>query len=141
MERKQYEAMKKDELIDLLLKQAHLAAAVEAKDKEISALENSKEEEIKRRVDKELGKSNQAYELKVKEISDMKEKHQQEIRNLVTQGEENFKIIESLAKTAQDILDRNHALLKILQGTVDTHVEMHEFSTQIFKSHFPKNIK
>lgn len=144
MEKKDLQKLKKEELIELVYTQKHLAEAVEAKDREILKLKADMKETVDKaiadgtaRVQAELGN------LKNKTQSDfesMKKSYEKEIEGLKLQMGNADETIRSLAESNNDTLARYEGLLKIIQGGLDAHIELHDVSTKHFRSHF-KNLK
>lgn len=136
MKRKDLEKLKKDELIEIVLEQQHLAEAVKAKDLEISKLKEKHELEIDIRVSAKIEAVEKQLADKHKEIDGIKTQYDSDIRNLVEELERRDTFLKSLGASVSDILERYHSLLKIMQGTVDSHIELHGLSTNTINSFF-----
>lgn len=106
-----YEKMTKDELIEKLEEQSHLAAAVEAKDKEIE-IQRKNLQAMKASVDKMEDESAELKELK-KAIKVLEANNQK----VVAIAQEKVKSV-GLYRTAF------LSLLKSMQGTIDNTIEL-----------------
>jgi uncharacterized protein len=144
MEKKDLQKLKKEELIELVYNQKHLAEAVEAKDREISKLKSDMKETIDKAIADGTAKAqSELGNLKNKTQSDfeaMKKSYEKEIEGLKLQMGNADETIRSLAESNNDALARYEGLLKIIQGGLDAHIELHDVSTKQFRSHF-KNLK
>lgn len=126
-----YGKVKKEELIEKckdlqekLDETVHLKEAVEEKDKEIAKLiEQSKvkrESEVKEAVDKKVNYYEKEIQRKDSEIKRIKEDSKRQI-------EKATKEIQRRAGELNKTVFQYGALLKTLQGTLDTHLELNDF--------------
>lgn len=123
--------LKKEQLIDVIEKQSHLAEAVEAKDLEIEKLKRDiKEIKEKEKVaNKEL--MNGIIEDKEKEVSKLKSKIN-ELEETLRKMPRLEDIQKLVMKDGIINLYKNAYvnLLKTLQGTLDAHIDLETFVQQ-----------
>lgn len=106
-----YDKMTKDELIEKLKEQKHLASAVEAKDIEMSQLKNKKDEEIKKLKEslldarKELGKASNMI---------TKEQANEMVNNALADAEKTVQIANEFLAANQNSLQLINAALKVI---------------------------
>lgn len=116
-----YEKMTKSELIALVKEQQHLAAAVEAKDAEISKLTRELTEKVARVEQKMTAEKDAAY-------VELTAKHTVEIKKLtdaLAVSEKNLDDVDMLrVKQVNGLLYTYGDLLKVLQGITDTHMKL-----------------
>ena len=136
--RLELQALKKEALIDLLIEQEHLSAAVQAKDNEIAQLKQRHAAELDSKITIAVGKTDKLVEALRVQLEAEKTNHTETQKAATTQIEHYEKRLNQLATINQENLSRYHNLLKTLEGTLDTHVEMHAFSVQITNSVLPK---
>ena len=106
-----YEKMTKEELIKKLEQQQHLAAAVEAKDIEMSQLKNKKEEEIKKLKESLLSLRN---ELSQKSNMITKEQSDEMVNNALKDAEKTVQIANEFLAAKENSFKLINAALKII---------------------------
>ena len=118
-----YEQMTKSELI-ALVKEQHLAAAVEAKDAEISKLTRELTEKVARVEQKMTAEKDAAY-------VELTAKHTVEIKKLtdaLVAAQKDLEAIDALRiKQVNGLMYTYGDLLKVLQGLTDTHVKLNSY--------------
>ena len=169
MKEHEVRALKKEDLVKLVLKQEHLASSVNTKDVEINKLREELGSEVSKNfvLEKQLKEQKhlaEAVNAKDQEISDLNEKHRDELDKIIATAKEKItlekdkiikdlqndlkglkdqvvnyeSVLNSIAQTERETLDRYKNLLKILEGTIESHGELFQMSEIKFMSHFPK---
>lgn len=106
-----YDKMTKDELIEKLKEQKHLAQAVEAKDIEMSRLKNKKDEEIKKLKESLL---DIRKELSKKAHMITKEQANEMVNNALADAEKTVQIANEFLAANQNSLQLINAALKVI---------------------------
>lgn len=133
-----YKAMKKEELIALLKENeslveagrvlVHLPKAVEAKDKEINALKEAKNQLIEKKdvalkeLEERLAEKYQTEYLELKTRTDAELKKTKDA--LAESQNKLYELDKMRIEQLNEVLYAYGDLLKIMQGTVDTHFKL-----------------
>lgn len=170
MKEHEVRALKKEDLVKIVLEQEHLASSVDAKNVEINELREKLSSELSRRstLEKQLNEQEhlaEAVNAKDAEIVRLNQKHRDELDKIVADTKVKItlekdkivrdlqndvkglkeqtvnyeKILNSIAQTEKETLERYKNLLKILEGTIDSHGELFQMSEGNFMSHFPQS--
>lgn len=116
----------------------HLASAVQAKDLEITQLKESHSIEIEKRVMEQVSRGDKVLTEQVAKNKSLEEELEATHKEQGVQIANYEKFISSLATEYKETLERYNSLLKILQGTTDSHVELHGLSSSKLMEHFPQ---
>lgn len=106
-----YDKMTKDELIEKLKEQKHLASAVEAKDIEMSQLKNKKDEEIKKLKESLL---DIRKELAQKSNMVTKQQADEMVNNALKDAEKTVQIANEFLAANKNSLQLINAALKVI---------------------------
>lgn len=112
----------------------NLKQGIELRDTQIAELKEKLKE-----VEKSLKESRSAKEEYTK-AAEVHKDYEKKIQEMKQQQEARFKgvddYIRNILKEHETTLARYEALLKILQGTVDSHIELHNLSTLTLSNNF-----
>jgi len=112
----------------------NLKKGIELRDTQIAELKEKLKE-----VEKSLKESRSAKEEYIK-ASEIHKDYEKKLEEMKQQHETRFKGVEdyvrNILKEHETTLARYEALLKILQGTVDSHIELHSLSATSLNNNF-----
>lgn len=119
-------SLKKDELIEkceelqqLVNNQKYLKQAVETKDNEISKLKEELKHKDSQNKNKESERLNQAMQAKDNEIENLKKQFKKDYDSLK-------RLLDKRVNELNSVVFQYGALLKTLQGTLDSHIELND---------------
>jgi CRISPR/Cas system-associated protein Cas10 (large subunit of type III CRISPR-Cas system) len=123
-----YEKMTKKELVEALKEKEHLASAVKAKDEEINRLKEAKNQLIEKKdvalkeLEERLADKNQTEYIELKTRTDAELK---KTKDALAESQTKLYELDKLRiEQLNEVLYAYGDLLKIMQGTVDTHLKL-----------------
>lgn len=127
----------------LIKKIKNLQDGIEYRDKKISELMEESEEKLNTiktlKEDIRYNKENSKF---VEEVKNVKQEYEEKIRDLKVAHQEKHReldvILNTILKEHKTTVDRYESLLRVLQGSLDAHLELSDLSNKSIDKYYSK---